>query len=434
MTATAPRPPTPRLAAPAAAPERAGPLAALRHPGYRLLTAGMAPHMLSMQMSTVAMGYLAYQLSGSATALGLIGLGWGLPMLVLSLAGGVVADRFPRRTILLGTQALVGASAGLAAALLLTGAIQVWHILLIALMQGTAFAFNMPARQALIAELVGPADMAGAIALNNTLINGTRVLGPPIAGVLIGAPAVGINGLYVLLAAIYVVVLLTLWRLPRTAGPARAGRRSGWQDLLAGLRFIGRSPALVGLLALAFVPMFFGMPHQLLLPVFALGILKSGPEGLGVLNMASGLGAVAGSVVVTFVSAPGRQWLVQVLLGLAFGLGLVGFALSGSLLPAAALLAVVGGASAGYLSINNALIMQATPREYHGRVMSVYMMTFALMPLASLPAARLADLIGAPATVGGMGALLVVAIAAVTLWQRRVAPRPDPAAAGVPAD
>jgi predicted MFS family arabinose efflux permease len=276
--------------------------------------------------------------------------------------------------------------------------------------------------------------MAGAIALNNTLINGTRVLGPPIAGVLIGAPAVGINGLYVLLAAIYVVVLLTLWRLPRTAGPARAGRRSGWQDLLAGLRFIGRSPALVGLLALAFVPMFFGMPHQLLLPVFALGILKSGPEGLGVLNMASGLGAVAGSVVVTFVSAPGRQWLVQVLLGLAFGLGLVGFALSGSLLPAAALLAVVGGASAGYLSINNALIMQATPREYHGRVMSVYMMTFALMPLASLPAARLADLIGAPVTVGGMGALLVVAIAAVTLWQRRVAPRPDPAAAGVPAD
>jgi hypothetical protein len=260
------------------------------------------------------------------------------------------------------------------------------------------------------------------------------VLGPALAGLLIGAAAVGIRGVYLLMAAAYVVVLLTLWRLPRRAAPPRADGRSGWQDLLAGLRFIGGSPALLGLLALGFAPQFFGMPHQLLLPVFALGILGAGPEGLGVLNMASGLGAVVGSLLVSFLATAGRLRLAQVLLGLAFGLGLIGFALSSSLPAAAAMLAVVGAASAGYMSSNNALLMQAAPRAYHGRVMSVYMLTWGLMPLSSLPAARLADVVGAPATVAGMGGLLIAAVVAVNLWQRRVAGRPAGVPASGPAD
>jgi MFS family permease len=384
------------------------------------LTAGVAPGMLSMQMSTVALGYLAYELSGSATALGLIGLGWGIPMLVLSLAGGVVADRFPRRMILLLTQAVVGLAALLGAVLLATGLIQVWHLFVISLMQGISFAFNMPARQAMMADLVGPEDLGNAIALNNAVINCTRVVGPPIAGLLIGQPAVGINGVFMLIASAYIAVLLTLARLPNLAAPVRA-RRSGWSDLVEGLRFIASTPVLLGLLALAFIPMFLGMPHQLLLPVFALSVLRVGPEGLGLLSMASGLGALAGSVAVTILADPRYQRRVQFLLGLLFGAGLVGFALSGALVPAALCLALVGAASAGYMSINNTLIMQAAPRELHGRVMSVYMMTFALMPLASLPAARLADTIGAPATVAGMGLLLGAGIVAVTLWQRRAA-------------
>lgn len=423
------QPPTPAQVTPPSRWDHFGPFAPLRHPAYRLLTTGVTPHMLSIQMSSVAMGYLAYHLSGSATALGLIGLGMGLPMLVLALVGGVVADRFPRRSILLGTQALIGSAAALGAVLLLTGAIQVWHIFLLALLQGTAFAFNMPARQALIAELVGPDDLPSAIALNNMLMNVARVLGPALAGLLIGYALVGINGVFVIMASAYVIVLLTLWRLPRHSAPPRVGRRSGWQDMLAGLRFIGSSPKLIGLLALGFAPQFFGMPHQLLLPVFALGILKVGPEGLGVLNMASGLGAVAGSLLVSFLTSTGRLRQAQVILGLTFGLALIGFALSGSLFVAVATLAMVGASSAGYMSINNSLLMQSTPREYHGRVMSVYMLTWGLMPLSSLPAARLADLIGAPTTVAGMGGLLLAAVIGVNLWQWRVTPQPASASA-----
>jgi MFS family permease len=323
--------------------ERVPPLRALRHRGFRLLTISTAPHLLAMQMSTVALGYLAYALSGSATALGFIGLGWGIPMLVLSLVGGVVADRFPRKLILMGTQSLVGLSALLGAVLLLANVIQIWHIFVIALMQGTAFAFNMPARQALIGELVSPEEIGTAVALNNTLMNASRVIGPPIAGFLIGAPTVGVNGVYVLMAGAYLVVLALLARLPRTAGPGRPSS-GGWRSLLDGLGFIRQSPALLVLLVLAFVPMFLGMPYQMLMPVFAVGILQAGPEGLGLLNAANGLGAVAGSVVVAFLASGGGQRRAQVVLGILFGLGLAAFAYSPSLWLAALALALVGAA------------------------------------------------------------------------------------------
>lgn len=397
-------------------------LAALRHPAYRQLMAGIAPGMIAMQMGSVALGYLAYTLSGSATALGLIGLGWGLPMLGLSLVGGVVADRFPRRAILLGTQTLMGVAALFGTVLLLTGLIQVWHIFVVALIQGTSFAFNMPARQAMIADLVGKEDLGNAVALNNSLLNFTRVVGPPIAGMLIGYEAIGIRGVFIYMTCAPIVVLLTLVRLPDIA-PTPRGRRSGWGDLVDGLRFIARSPALLSLFALAFAPVVFGLPHQTLLPVFALQVLQAGPEGLGLLGMASGLGALAGSLGVTTLADSPRRRLIQVALGLLFGLSLIGFANSPVLPLAAACLALAGASSAGYMSINNTLVMQTAPRELHGRVMSVHMMTFSLMPLASLPVARLTDLIGAPATVTGMGFLLVLAILAVVAWGRRAAAR-----------
>ena len=410
------------------------PLAALRHPGFRLLTLGTAPAMIAMQMSMVAFGYLAYELSGSATALGVIGLGWGIPLLVLSLAGGVIADRLPRRAILLGTQAVVGAAALLGAILVSTGLMQVWHLFVMALLQGTAFAFNMPARQALVADLVGPADLGNAIAVNNAVMNLTRVVGPPIAGFLIGAATIGISGVFVIMVLMYVLVLLIFTRLPHSQAPPHAPgeRRSGWQDLLDGLRFIKQSPVLLGFLLLAFAAALLGMPHQLLMPAFALGVFAAGPQGLGVLGMASGLGALGGSVAITVLPETAPRRLLQSLLGIAFGAGLVVFAVSGALLPATLALAVTSAAAAAFTSINMTLIMQAAPPALHGRVMSVVMMTFALMPLTSLPAARLTDIIGAPMTVGGMGVLLVLAIGATSLWLRRQ--RPQPARAPATAD
>src|SRR5919108_4378572 len=156
--------------------------AALRHRGFRVLWLSLLPGTLGMMMASVAFGYLAYQLSGAATTLALVNAGWGVPMVLVSPLAGVAADRFRRRTVILITQSVIGLTAVVAAGLGATGTIQVWHLVVVALVQGTAFSFNMPARQALIAELVGPDDLANALALQNAGLSLNRVAGPAIGG------------------------------------------------------------------------------------------------------------------------------------------------------------------------------------------------------------------------------------------------------------
>jgi MFS family permease len=426
------RPPTvsPAAGAPATGPEPTGPawrrtFSALRHRDFALLMASALPHMTAMGMGMTAFGYLAYEMTGSATVLGLIGLAWGVPMLVLSLIGGVAADRFPRRTILMVTQTAIGVSALVNATLIFSGYLQLWHLFAVAVVQGTAFAFNMPARQALTADIVGHADLSNALALSNANMNLTRVLGPALAGFLIASPYVGVGGVFALMAAAYVFVVFTISRVQ--GGRTRAGtsKRSGPEQLLDGLRHIRSSRPLLVLLTLGFIPMLLGMHYQTLMPVFALGLLKVGPEGLGLLSMAAGVGALVGSLSLAAAGNFEHKQRIQALLGVGFGLGLVGFALAPGFLAAVVTLLVVGACAATYQALNNTLVMQATPREYYGRVMSVYMMTWSMMPLASVPVAAMADAFGARPTVAATGALLAVVVALIALGTgtlRRAAP------------
>jgi MFS family permease len=391
---------------------------ALRHRDFAVMMASAFLHMNSMQMGMVAFGYLAYELSGSATALGLMGLAWGVPMLTLSLVGGVIADRFPRLAILTVTQTAVGLGALTNAVLILTGTIQFWHLFAVALLQGTAFAFNMPARQALVADLVGQEDLTNAIALNNANMNLSRVLGPALAGVLIATPAIGVGGVFAIMAGAYVIVILTILQVKGGRTRVGASRRSGLEQLLEGLRYIRGSRALLMLLTLGFVPMLLGMHYQMLMPVFALGLFKVGPTGLGMLSTAAGLGALVGSMGIAALGDYPHKTRLQTALGIGFGLSLLGFALAPNLTVAALALPIVGATSAAYGSLNNTLVMQATPREFYGRVMSVYMMTFSLMPLASVPVARLADEIGPRPTLAVSGALLAYIVAVVAFGGR----------------
>jgi MFS family permease len=394
--------------------------AALRHRDFAFMMGGTLPAMLAMQMGQIAVGYLAYQISGSATALGLVGLFWGVPMLTLSLVGGVVADRVPRRTIILTTQGAIGLMAVASAVLISTGLLQLWHLYAVALVQGTAFAFNMPARQALSAELVGKKDLANAMALFNANMNFSRVIGPAVAGFLIALPALGIGGVFALMAFAYVFVLGLFWQI--RGGRVRAGtsRASGFQQLKDGLTYIRGNKPLVMLLGLGFVPMMLGMPYQTLMPVFAIGVLDAGAQGLGMLNAAAGVGALVGSLALASMGNVAWKKGLQTGMGLAFGLSLLAFAMVPTFVLALLVLLVLGGASAGYMALNNTLVMEATPPEYYGRVMSVYMMTFSLMPLASVPFAALADAFGARPTLAAAGALLALTIAAIAFANRVV--------------
>ena len=365
-----------------------GSTTALRYPAFRLLWLSLLPGTLGMMMATVAFGFVAYQISGSATALAVVNLGWGVPMLVLSPAAGLVADRFPRRNVILATQAVVGVTAVGATVLVATGSVQIWQLVVITTVQGAAFAFNIPARQALIAELVPPAVLANAVATYNAGQNLNRIAGPAVAGALLAAPAVGAQGVFALMSVLYAVVLLLLLRLPPTAmrpGGSATPHEPLLRRLGAGFAFVAVHPDVRRLMLLAFVPLLLGMPYQGLLPAVAAQIFGVGAAGLGALSAAGGVGALAGSLLVVRFGRGPRLPRLQLVSGVLFGVALVAFALVGRFAPALVLLALVGGASAAYTSVNNTLLMHHTPAAYHGRVMGVYMVSFAAMPLSALP-------------------------------------------------
>lgn len=407
---------------------------ALQHRHYRLLFFSLLPGTLGLMMAMVAFGYVAYRISGSATLLALTTAGYGISMAVLSPVAGMVTDRFSRRSLLLATQGTLGVSAAIAALLIATGTVQIWQLLLVSILQGAAFAFNMPARQALIAELVPPDDLANAIALSNAGLNLNRILGPALAGVLLSIPAVGPVGVFLLMAALYTAVFVMLLRLPATLRVGRAPRL-GRGSALVGLRYVFERPALRRLMTMAALPVLFGMPYQSLMPATADRVFGVGAAGLGTLLAANGVGALAGSLVVAAHTSrkvangqagSDRLRRLQLAAGVLLGAAVVAFGLNGQFLVALPLVALAGGAAAAYSSVNSTLLMQGAEPEYHGRVMSVYMMAFSAMPLSSVPAAWVADHIGLPLTLIVCGATCA---AIVGLLGRAALPGAAPAMA-----
>jgi MFS family permease len=388
---------------------------------FRLLWLGMLPATMAWQMSVITSGYAALLLSGSATAIGLVSLATGLPMLVLSPVGGVVADRFPRRRVLFASQTVLGLATAALAALALGGRLQVWHLALLGLAQAAAFSFNMPARQAYIAELVGSQLLRNAVALNNAGMNLCRIAGPALAGGLLAVPAIGIGGVFSIMTGLYCTVLATLLRLPdrqsSDASDPSSSSDSGWQQLVEGLRYVRSRPALMTLMGLAFAVLMFGMPFIQLMPVFSEREFEVGAAGLGVLMAANGVGALLGSLSVAALSSFSRPAVLQAILGVSFGLTLVGFALAPFFALAVALVALVGFSSMGYIALNNSLVIANSEARLHGRVMSIYLLTFAVMPVAALPMAWLADQVGIRATVAGAGFIVAAIAGAVSLYR-----------------
>src|SRR5215211_5461171 len=300
--------------------------AALSNRDYRLLWLGTLGSFTAMQMQQVARGYLAYELSGSAAVLGVVGLSSGLPMLVFSLFGGVIADRVAKRNLLLVTQAATGLVALATAVLVATDLITIWQLILLGVLQGVVFAFNMPARQAILAELVAPAEMMNAMALNNAGMNVTRIFGPALAGFLIAVPFVGPANVFYVMAACYQLAVLMLLRIrPRYAGSGRP-RAPMLQEFAAGLRYIAQHEVLGMLLVLGLVPIILGFPYQMLLPVFASeAVFDVGARGLGLMSAVTGAGALVGALVVATATGVRRRGRWQLAAGAAFGLGLLGF-------------------------------------------------------------------------------------------------------------
>ncbi len=404
------------------APERGSMFAAFQYRSFRILWASMAVSFVGMTMQMVARGWLAYELTGAHTAVGIVMLAWGIPQLLLSLPGGAVADRVDKRTVVILSQFAIAVTALATGMFITAGMISIPILFVLGVVQGAVFAFNLPARQAMLPEMVPRAGMMNAIALNNSAMNASGIVSPAIAGLLMAAFDVAI--VFYIQAVLNMVVVALLLMLPRsTSHLAGSGsRRSMGAEIGIGLRFIFSSKTLRLLMLMAFVPAVLGMPYNTLLPGFAREDMGLSEQAYGFLLAAPGIGALAGTVGIAALAGHIRVQPVQAVAGLGFGLSLVALAAASAafgLVGAVFSLAVLGLASASYMTLNNTLLMQSSPPEYYGRVMSVFMLTFSMFPLAAWPLGMLADAIGARMTFVLLGGAITAFIVVVTLTNLR---------------
>jgi MFS family permease len=381
-------------------------LRSLRARNYRLFISGQLISLIGTWMQTVAQAWLIYRLTGSAALLGLIGFAGQIPVFVLAPLGGVIADRVNRHRVLIATQTSMMVLALLLAAVTLSARVAVWEVFTLAALLGVANAFDIPARQAFVAEMVEREDLANAIALNSSMVNGARIVGPAIAGLVVAAVGEGwcflINGLS------YVAVLAALLRMHVKPSGAPSSMPSAWDSIVEGFAFAWQKTPVRALLLLLGLVSLMGMPYSVLMPIFAEEILHGGPDSYGLLMSASGVGALAAAATLTVrksVRGLGR-WVALSAAG--FGVCLIGFSVSRALWLSALLLVPAGFCMMMEMASSNTLIQSMVPDRLRGRVMAVYSMMFmGMAPLGALMAGFLATRLGAPATVAAGGVVCI---------------------------
>ena len=405
-------------------------------------------------MDQVARSWLIYQMTGSALQLGAVSAMRAVPMLAFGMVAGVVADRYGRKAQLIISQVTNVALNLILATLVLTGRVQPWHVYVTALLAGTVQAFQQPARQSLISDLVGKEHLQNAVALNSAIFNLTRSVGPAVAGGLIAV--VGVDGSYYAQAALY--AWATVWtiqmRVPGEAGlaevlglgrsrksraalvgaqgasgapgdlkvdPARKSARRGQSDgsffgsMKEGLDYVLGQQLILSIMLLSLAPVLLGMPYTSLMPIFALDVLGVGSVGQGLLLTSAGLGALVGALGIASIGSFKRKGMLLIGGSIMFGVSLVGFSQSTWMPLSLALLFAVGLSNASYTSQAQTIIQTLAPQHMRGRVLSIYMLNRGLMPLGSLLAGGLASWLGGPLAVLLMGvscALLAFGVAA----------------------
>ncbi len=383
-------------------------LRALRNRNYRLFFIGQGISLTGIWMQTIAVGWLVFRMTRSELMLGIVTFSSQAPVFLLSPFAGVIGDRFDRRRILLFMQFMALCQALALAILTIAGTVEVWQIIMLSVLLGLANAFEMPARQAFVVELIEDrADLSNAIALNSALFTGARLIGPAVAGVLVATAGEG--ACFLVNAASYPASLaaLLMMTIPRRDAPAEGKRLMG--DLAEGMRYAFGFPPIRALLATVALLSLTAMSFPVLLPVFASDILHGGPNTYGFLVAASGFGAIWGTLYLAMKkSVLGLDRVISVSLVL-FGLGLGAFSLSRSATLSMAALAVVGFGMILALAACNTILQTIVEEGMRTRVMGLYVMVFmGAAPLGSISAGGVSTVIGAPATSLIAGALCVI--------------------------
>ncbi|MDD2679629.1 MAG: MFS transporter [Candidatus Omnitrophica bacterium] len=392
-------------------------LRALRHRNYRLFFFGQSISLVGTWMQQVAVVWLAYRLTNSPFVLGIVGFAGQIPTFLISPFAGVFADRHNRRKMLVITQALALIQALILSLLILTGNIQVWQIIVLSCVLGVINSFDIPIRQAFTVELIEDrADLGNAIALNSSMVNAARLIGPSVAGILIATVGEGVC--FLLNAVSYIPVIASLLALKVPAVKARQQKRHIVLELKDGFSYaFNFLPIKLILLLLALVSL-MGVPYQILMPVFARDIFHGGPYTLGFMVAISGLGALMGALYLAArKSILGLYKVIALATGL-FGLGIIAFSFSRVLWVSMLLLLCSGFGMMVQMAASNTLLQTIVDEDKRGRIMSLYTMSFmGMAPFGSLLSGSLASSIGAPHTLllGGLCCIIGAAIFAVKL-------------------
>jgi len=379
-----------------------GTFRALRYRNYRLIWIGFFLSNIGTWMQTVAQGWLVRELTASTALIGFVSFASSFPQIAFSLFGGVYADSFNRRKILIGTQMVHLACAASLGALVLLRDLNLWaglsirSLIAITFVGGLSSTLATPTFQALMLDLVGREDLPSAVALNSAQFNLSRIIGPTVGGLLFGV--IGIAGCYFLNSASFlaVIVALCLLRMPPWRAPEDLDARGMWRQLSAGISYVRRRPRVQSLLGIATVISLFGLPYLIFLPVFARDVLNQDAQGLARLWAAMGVGALVSALLMAYNLSNSRHRGRLLLAGnVFFALALIAFALSRNFALSCFSLALVGAGMVSVTTTVNTLLQTLVQDEMRGRVMSMYALAFiGLPPVGGLLIGALADLIG----------------------------------------
>ena len=388
---------------------------ALGHRNFRLFFVGQFVSRTGFWMQNMAQAWLIYRLTESSLMLGLVAFAGQVPTLLFGLLAGVVADRFNRYRVILIALWLAMLQAFVLGILTMSEWITAWQVFALALVAGTIQAFEMPARQSFLMEIVGRDDLASAIALNSTLVNGARILGPALAGLLVAQFGEGVCFTFNGCTFLAIIGGFLAMRLPpRVVEPHPA--QSTTSFIGEGIRYALHTPAIRLLLILISLLSLLSTPYTVLMPIFAGDILDSGPNGMGMLMGAAGAGAVVGALLMARHQGTERLGRVTAFAFTRFGIGLILFSLSHNFWLSLLVLPLIGSGIMVPMAATNTLLQTLSPDHLRGRIMSLFFIMFmGAPPIGSLLAGFLAPLIGAPLTVGGAGVLCLLVSAYVFL-------------------
>src|SRR5581483_2069746 len=388
---------------------------ALGYYNYRLWFAGQLVSLVGTWMETTAQGFLIYQLTNSPAYLGIVGFASGVPSLLFMLFGGVVADRIPRRTLLVITQTTLMCFSFIVAALTFTGLVQPWHIVILALGVGTANAFDAPARQSFVLEMVEREHLGNAIALNSTMFQMATVVGPAVAGVTYAV--VGPAWCFTLNGLSFIAVIVALLLMKIKPQPVKMRVNSAVEQLKEGLGYVYHHELIRTLILIAVVVSLFGLSFVTLLPAWAVGILGGDAATNGLLQSARGLGALAAAVMIVSLGNFRAKGKLLTIGSFVFPLALIVFAFVRSIPLSLAVLVVVGWGFMVLFNMLNTLLQGIISDELRGRVMSIYTLSFfGGMPIGSLWAGAVAEHFGEPFTVI-LGAVISLVFAVLIFWR-----------------